>query len=171
MKKIVLIVFIIVTGLLNEYCAMENNIENKGTLSHRTAYFILTVGFADPLALGLGYQLNNNWAIGIKWDGYWLYGGSFVPNSGGGLGIKLSKRTKINYINNLNLELLPFLFSSTDKSRILFKGFTVELNIGNEQIRSSGIYFIWSVGAVASFARHTPPLYLPNLKIGFNVNL
>lgn len=144
-------------------------VDNADTNS-RIAFFYFTTGIAEPIAIGFGYQLNEDWAIALKWSGYWLSGGTFVPESGGGYGLKLSRRTHIKYINNLNFEMTPFLNASNDESKVFFKGFAFDLNIGNEQIKNCGIYFIWSVGLTASYARHTPPLFLPNIKIGFNIN-
>ena len=127
----------------------------------------------DIMGVGLGWQINSNFAIGLKWTGYWLSGGTFVPNSGTGIGIKISEKITFGIFNNINYETTFFYRYSDqkpEKSKVLIKGFAVDINIGDENINDNGFNFIWLVGVVVSSAQGSKPLLLPNLKIGFNIN-
>ncbi len=140
--------------------------------NNRSTYFYLTIGIAEPLAIGYGYQINNDLAVALKWSGYWLSGGgTYIPHSGTGFGLKISKNTGVKYLNNLNGEISLFYRAANDKSKTLIKGFAFDINIGNEKLTKNSINFIWSIGISIASSRDSSPLYLPQLKIGFNINL
>jgi hypothetical protein len=161
----------------------DNTTENRDTSSNRkiahpdtslrSNYCYMTFGLMDILGFGFGHQINSTYAIGIKWTGYWLSGGSFVPNSGAGVGIRLSQYTGWRILNNINYEMTLFYNASTqtaDDSKVIIKGGAIDINIGNEKNFDNGINFICSIGIIGSFALGAPPLVLPNIKIGFNIN-
>jgi len=59
---------------------------------------------------------------------------------------------------------------TSDNSGAIIKGGSIDINIGNEKNFDNGINFICSIGVVYSFALGAPPLVLPNIKLGFNIN-
>ncbi len=157
----------------DKYDSLINKIVEKPDTNLRTAYFYMSLGFADITALCFGYQINPDIAIGFKWAGYWLSGGTFVPNSGTGFGLKISQNIKSNIFNNINYELTLFYRSSDqipEKSKIIVKGGAIDVNIGNENIKNNGFNFIWLIGVVGNLAQGSRLLIIPNLKIGFNIN-
>ena len=120
----------------------SNPIEENLKTGYRNGYFYLTIGLIEPIGLGFGYQMNSNWALGLKLAGYWLAGGMFLPNSGTGIGIRISQRTGWKILNNVNYEY-TFFYEASDHShysKTLIKGGAFDINIGNEQI-NKGINF------------------------------
>jgi len=148
------------------------NISEVVDTNYRTIYFHITLGIAEPLGVGCGYQLNKNWGVALKWGAYWLSGGVYAPNGSAGFGIKLSRSLNYLFINNINCEVTLFneLFSGVSKTMNI-EGYAFEINVGNENIIEGSVNFIWLIGLSVSSGKHSPPLYLPQLKIGFNINL
>jgi len=141
----------------------------------RNGYFYLTIGLLDILGFGVGYQINKNYSVGIKWSDYWLSdvggGGLFpFPDNGGGFGIRLSRNLNYKVFNNLNFEVLLFYTVSHRSYKQFIKGASFDINIGDENNINNGFNFIWSVGCVVNGAKGAPPLFMPNFKIGFNIN-
>lgn len=143
----------------------------------RDGYGYLTIGIADLFGLGLGYQLDDVYSLGIKWGIYWTSskggrpeGGPAVPNGGAGFGIRFSRSLNNNIFNNINFETTFFHTISENNFSDFIKGGAIDVNIGNENHLQNGQNFIWSLGLVSSFANGVSPLFLPNLKIGININ-
>lgn len=129
----------------------------------RSYYGYATIGVIEPLGLGVGYQIDNNWAVGIKLGQYWLSGGTYIPNGGGGVGLRVSERIKLWVANNVNYEITSLLAHSK------LTGVAVDVNLGRESIEK-GVNFIWSLGITGTSAEGSSLLILPNLKIGLVVN-
>jgi hypothetical protein len=137
----------------------------------RSNYIFMTIGAIEPIALGFGFQINKDLALGIKFCGYFLSGGTYALNSGLGVGLRISKHIQFGFINIINSEITMLNRTSDSRSSGLFiRGAVFDINIGNENILSNGLHFIWSAGVVGSFAYRITPLFSPNLKIGFNIN-
>ncbi|MCL5028924.1 MAG: hypothetical protein M1480_07880 [Bacteroidetes bacterium] len=152
--------------------SVSNKTIERPDTNIRANYIYMTLGIIEPIALGFGFQINSDWSLGIKLCGYFLYYGTYTLNSGLGIGIRISKKIKWGFINNINSELTMLnRISDSRSSEIFIKGASLDINIGNENISSKGLHFIWSVGVVGSFANRIPPLFSPNLKIGFNINI
>jgi len=147
------------------------NISEVVDTNYRTIYFHITIGIAEPLGVGCGYQLNENWGVALKWGAYWLSGGVYAPKTNAGFGIKLSRSLDYLFINNINCEVTLFneLFSGVSKTMTI-EGYALDINVGNEKIIKDSGNFIWAIGLSVSSGKHSPPLYLPQLKIGFNIN-
>ncbi|HEY9165491.1 MAG TPA: hypothetical protein VIS48_04965 [Candidatus Kryptonia bacterium] len=132
----------------------------------RGPYFHLTVGLAELFGLGIGYQVSDRWAVGVKYGGYWI-GGGYFPSADGGFGIRVSQNTGWSTLNCISYEVVLFPNRITHR---MTGGFAGEINIGHENIVDPGFHFIWSMGIAASFSANAP-LVLPNLKAGVNFNL
>ncbi len=131
----------------------------------------MTVGVIEPFALGVGFQVNPEWAVGVKWGVYWLSGRSYItPPPGVGVGTRISQRIGTTAINNINYELAAFYVAGNQYSgsKALIRGGVLDINIGHESYEK-GMNFIWSLGVTATTAEGSPLLILPNLKIGINV--
>lgn len=148
-----------------------DTLNEESNTNLRAGYFYMTFGLADLLGIGFGYQIDNYFAIGLKAGGYWVGGGTLFPTAAGGVGIKVSRTLDFKVFNNLNFETIFYLGvpNYSDKNPFI-KGSAYEINIGYENKTNKGLNFFWSVGAAASFAKDSPSLYMPNLKIGFNFN-
>jgi hypothetical protein len=136
----------------------------------RGVYIESVWGLAAVSLVGVGYQLDDDWAFGLKYFASWQSDWQTAR----GIGVRISRRTHINYINNVNLEFTPFFestFAKHDHISTLFKGYGLVLTVGNEKIKSPGIYFTWQFGAMASFALHHRTLIVPAINIGLNINL
>jgi hypothetical protein len=135
--------------------------------NNRNGYAYLTIGLAEVLGFGFGYQINNDYAIGIKYGGCWIAKGF---RYGAGFGLKLSRYLSSKFFNNINLELTTYTSSSVQFTESnLIKGASIDFNIGNES-KLNAINFIWSVGFITSVAKGAQPLFVPSLKTGFNIN-
>lgn len=159
------------TAKLNQNINFEYSIYSNT----RNGYFFITIGLLDIFGFGFGYQINKNYAVGIKWSDYWLSDmgdeGLFpFPDNGGGFGVRISRTMNYQIINNLNFEVLLFYTVSHRSYKQFIKGAAFDINIGDESKMKNGFNFIWSVGFVVSCAKGVPTLYMPNLKIGFNIN-
>ncbi len=166
---------LILKSVNNDSCKLDSvtnkTIERPDT-NIRANYIYMTLGIIEPIALGFGFQINSDWSLGIKLCGYFLSYGTYALNSGLGIGIRISKKIKWGFINNINSELTMLnRISDSRSSEIFIKGAALDINIGNENISSKTLHFIWSVGVVGSFANRIPPLFSPSLKIGFNINI
>lgn len=143
----------------------------------RKGYFLISIGLADLIGIGLGYQISRNYSIGIKWGSYWIArkgrieGAPFLPDAGGGFALRLSRTLDFKLLNNINSELMLF-YTITSKHTLepFVKGLALDINIGHENKISRGINFFWAIGFVVSSAEDVQPLYMPNLKIGINFN-
>ena len=188
MKKIKLAVFVLI-ALAGTISAQQPTSRGGDTLSprdsaplgstgtlesnSRSCYTYLSIGVIEPLALGVGFQVNPEWAMGVKWGVYWLSGRSYItPPPGVGVGTRISQRIGTTAINNINYELAAFYVAGNQYSgsKALIRGGSLDINIGHESYER-GMNFIWSLGVTATTAEGSPLLVLPNLKIGFNVNL
>jgi hypothetical protein len=155
-------------SLAHDVKILDRDDQDTITTSIRDVYFYSTIGIAELIGIGFGLQLNKDYALGIKFGGSWISGGF---GYGGGLGLRLGRTLPHKIFNNINLELTPFVGSSVQNTnKYLIKGAAIEFNIGNED-KLSRINFIWSLGAILSIAKGTSPLFMPSLKIGFNINL
>ncbi len=62
-------------------------VDNADTNS-RIAFFYFTTGIAEPIAIGFGYQLNEDGQLHLSGVGIGCPVVTFVPESGGGYGLK-----------------------------------------------------------------------------------
>ncbi len=159
------------TLLFDRADTVSNKTIEKPNNYVRSNYIFMTIGAIEPIALGFGFQINKDLALGIKFCGYFLSGGTYALNSGLGVGLRISKHIQFGFINIINSEITMLNRTSDSRSSGLFiRGAVFDINIGNENILSNGLHFIWSAGVVGSFAYRITPLFSPNLKIGFNIN-
>lgn len=154
-------------GIHSEKYTYINNDDESSQRNHRNGYAYLSVGLAEVVSLGVGLQINEDYAIGIKYGGCWIAKGF---RYGAGFGLKLSRYLSSKFFNNINLELTTYTSSSVQFTESnLIKGAAIDFNIGNES-KLNAINFIWSVGFISSVAKGAQPLFMPSLKIGFNIN-
>jgi len=144
---------------------------------NRNGYAYLTIGIADLFGIGIGYQIDEDYAIGLKWGSYWISsegghpdGGIAVPSGGVGFGIRVSRSINNKIINSLNFETTLFHSLSYHNRKNFIKGAAFDLNFGNQSKLKNGLNFMWSVGITTSIAKEIPTLFMPNLKIGFTFN-
>lgn len=144
-----------------------NNDNESAEWNHKNGYAYLSVGLTELVSFGVGLQINADYAIGIKYGGCWISKGF---RYGAGPGLKFSRSLSSRFFNNINLEITTYTSSSVQFTESnLIKGAAIDLNIGNES-KLNAINFIWSVGFITSVAKGAQPLFVPSLKIGFNVN-
>lgn len=157
----------LILGIHSEkYTYIDNDYESSQR-NYRNGYAYLSFGLAEVVSLGVGLQINEDYAIGIKYGGCWIAKGF---RYGAGFGLKLSRYLSLKYFNNINLELTTYTSSSVQFTESnLIKGAAFDFNIGNES-KLNAINFIWSVGFITSVANGARPLFVPSLKIGFNIN-
>ncbi len=154
-------------GIHSEKYTYINNDDESSQRNHRNGYAYLSFGLAEVVSLGVGLQINEDYAIGIKYGGCWI---AKRFRYGAGFGLKLSRYLSSKFFNNINLELTTYTSSSVQFTESnLIKGAAIDFNIGNES-KINAINFIWSVGFITSFAKGAQPLFVPSLKIGFNIN-
>ncbi|KAB2853158.1 MAG: hypothetical protein F9K42_00750 [Ignavibacterium sp.] len=135
--------------------------------NNRNGYTYIAIGLAEIVSVGVGLQINEDYALGIKYGGCWIAKGF---RYGAGFGLKLSRSLSSKYFNNINLELTTYTSSSVQFTEsFLIKGAAIDFNIGNES-KFNAINFIWSVGFITSIAKVAQPLFVPSMKIGFNIN-
>lgn len=161
-------IFLIII-LLNapKLSAADNQITEKPDSLKRNNYVFVTVGLIEPLGFGVGMQIDEKTAIGIKFSGYWL---SHLEG-GNGIGIKLTRATGINFIKMINVEVTPHTDRKHHDNRPFVHGASVELNVGYDNFNKKFFNVIWSIGAVGSFGRGVPPLFAPNIKLGVCLNI
>lgn len=147
--------------------AVDNNITVEKDSLQRKNYIFVTVGLIEPLGFGMGIQIDESTAIGIKYSGYWL--SHF--EAGNGLGIKLTHSTGIKFIKMINFEVTPHIDRNHHDNRPFIHGASVELNVGYDNFNKKVFNVVWSIGAVGSFGRGVPPLFAPNLKLGICINI
>ncbi|MCL4512125.1 MAG: hypothetical protein M1470_13880 [Bacteroidetes bacterium] len=130
----------------------------------------MTIGVIEPLAFGAGLQIDSVWAIGIKYCGYWTSGGTYLPNSGTGVGVRISEKIRFMIFDNINYEMTAFHPYPDQDSKALINGGAIDINMGRESNLKDGFNVIWSLGVTATTGEGSALLVLPNLKLGFDVN-
>lgn len=152
--------------------SFENNTEIDNDL--RSIFLFSSIGFVDVISIGMGKQLNKNFSLSLKGTAAWVGSGYYTPNSGGGIGLKLSYHEKLLFLNTVSIEFTPFFqlnYYRPDKPiSSPFKGYYFDINIGKEKVDESGFNFFWAIGFCVSAAKYEPLLYGPSLKIGLNFN-
>jgi hypothetical protein len=143
-------------------------------LDTRTVSVYAGLGFLELIALGVQYQINDEFALGVKTD-VALVAGHDLPQGGMGGGLKgsyfFSRAGEGTFlsINVLNIEasVLP----SVDLERR--DAISLEATIGHDSIEGRGIGFLWLIGiSRGGFpGEGDRPLIFPAVKIGFHVDL
>jgi hypothetical protein len=137
------------------------------------AVYLVPLGFLEGVALGIQYQLDDQFAVGIKLCSAFLGGKGFIlPPSGVGGGVKVSyyfhetgHRRFLN-ANVVNFEA-SYLKPLIDKNqRRTYHASEIELTIGHDGIQGVGFGFLWAFGVAFSSATSLPPLVFPALKLG-----
>jgi len=140
-------------------------------VSARREFFLYTgIGFLEFMVLGVGYQINDDWAIAIKSNGVFLSRWYIGPNGETGVGIRISRFLLGSlFFNAIHIEpsYLTPLYGEKSGRR---KGFSFQLTIGGENVDKNKIHALWSLGGVVSSATGLPPLFMLSAKIGLNWN-
>lgn len=134
--------------------------------TYRNGNIYFTIGILEIVGIGIGYQLNDKTAIGIKYGGYWL--SHF--NGGAGPGIKVTQYTGLFIIPMINVELILHTGRSDYIKKPLIHGFSLDVNAGYDNFKNRFFNVIWSLGVAGSFGKGSPPIIGPNLKIGLGFN-
>jgi hypothetical protein len=137
------------------------------------AVYLVPIGFLEGGALGFQYQIDNQFAVGLKLCSAFLGGRSYIfPPAGIGGGVKLSyyfdktghrRFLKANAINFEASYLYPKISKSPGRA---YHASEVELTIGHDGIEGTGLGFLWAVGLSFSTSTSLPPLFFPALKLG-----
>jgi hypothetical protein len=140
--------------------------QNKRTISIYTG-----IGFLELIVLGVQYQINDEFALGVKADAG-LVGGHDRPGGGFGGGFKgsyfFSPNGKGTFLstNVLNVEV-SYLATGEGGATSL------EATIGHDSIEGRGIGFLWLIGSCRGGfpGEKNRPLIFPAVKFGFHVDL
>ncbi|MFA3782039.1 hypothetical protein ABRY23_03125 [Melioribacteraceae bacterium 4301-Me] len=182
MKKCFLIVIIILTMTLNDLHSQqayrlekfyaENYLLTDKKDSVRKIFIYSNTGILEFLSFGVGYQVSQDFAISLKYSNTFIGSGFIFPNTGSGIGIKLSYYTPFSIFNCINAEYVSYLIlSTTKKVNSVTKGNFFEANIGKEIVKKEGLRVFWSLGLAISNAKMTTVVFAPSIKIGINYNL
>ncbi|MDP2884775.1 MAG: hypothetical protein Q8P51_07130 [Ignavibacteria bacterium] len=137
----------------------------------RTVSIYGGLGFLELIALGVQYQINDEFALGVKAD-IALVAGHDLPQGGFGGGFKGSyffdrsgKGTFLS-MNVLNIEA-SYLATSGGGAT------SMEATVGHDSIEGRGIGFLWLIGiSRGGFpGERNRALVFPALKIGFHLDL
>jgi hypothetical protein len=140
-------------------------------LETRTVSIYTGLGYPEIIALGVQYQINDDFALGMKADivGFGKGGRDEIP-VGSGVGIKgsyfFSRTGEGTFLstNVVNIEG-SYLFGFFEEGR------SAEFTIGHDSIEGRGIGVLWSIGiALGAPAGHPLVIFLA-AKIGFHVDL
>jgi len=147
-------------------------VSDSNTPAIRTYFFYTGIGFLEFLVLGFGRQINDDWAVSIKFNEVFLSGGFIGPNAAYGVGIRFSYflRQDFSLFNAIHIEP-TYLADFFGPHRGKREGLSFQIAIGDEEKQKRGISLSWSLGGVVSSATGSPPLYFPSAKIGLNWNL
>ena len=129
------------------------------------------VGFLELIALGVQYQIDDEFGLGVKGD-IALVAGHDLPYGGAGGGVKgsyfFSRNGEGSFLstNVLNAEA-SYVSTSYGGAASL------EVTIGHDRIDGRGLGFLWLIGiSRGGFpGERDRPLFFPTVKIGFHVNL
>ena len=171
------IILIIDSNLLGQNKYFENadsNITEVGYEQPRDIFFLFSLGLIDPLTVGVGMQFDR-FSVSSILKAAWVGNGYYVPNSGGGVGIRVGYHRKILFFNMLSFEFVPFLeleyYRPNKPIKSFPKGYYLAVNIGKEEVSVSGFNFFWAVGFAISSAKYESLLYGPTIKVGYNFNI
>ncbi len=178
--------------LFNKYFSTEatygNQIKNYIKISDQKATFEIDnlrklyiysgLGLLEFFQFGIGYQINKDFSISMKYAATWLsYGGSYInPGIGSGFGIAISYYKNLWLFNKISSDYiyytsLPIIIYDA-KNYIRPKGSYYEITIGNEKIESkTGLQIFWFVGIGISYPHRSEILILPSIKIGVSQSL
>ncbi len=149
--------------------------DSGSTIRASTIY--LASGSSEILALGYQRQVGDHFALGIKGDLLVLGGPGFLlPNSGFGGGFKATYYfhptgyDSFLGLNAVNLEG-SYVHPSIDKhpNRDYHAG-GLELTVGHDAIKRTGMGLIWALGLAWSSSTDLPDLWLPAIKVGVHVD-
>ncbi|MFH0991280.1 MAG: hypothetical protein V1799_14835 [bacterium] len=137
----------------------------------RTVSIYTGLGFFELLAFGVQYQINDEFAFGVK-AGVALVAGHDLPQGGAGGGFKGSyffDRTGKGTLLSLNVLNIEESFLATGKGGAT----SLEVTIGHDSIEGRGIGFLWLVGiSRGGFSGEKDrQLIFPVLKIGLHLDL
>lgn len=170
------------TGLTKEYLGGDNHTQSHhpdSTYMRSVSLFLVLppFSFLESMALGIQYQLDDRFALGLKASVAYLHGRGheeFFPPGGVGGGIKVSyyfqKTGQPRFLNvnviNFEASYLSPVIEKTPGRR--YHGSEIELTLGHDGLEGRGFGFLWALGAAASFATSLPPLFFPALKLGIH---
>lgn len=146
-------------------------------IENREFYSYATIGIIEYYALGIGYQIDENFSVGIKYQSILVEtsgGGSatgFVMAGATGIGITVSRYFSGNLFNSIKLSFTP-LFSSSEfkRSDELFKGSSFECTFNNEKLLSSIFKFYYELGVGVVNVQEKNTLIAPSIKFGMIYN-
>ncbi len=150
------------------------NREDEKEIVRPSYYSTINIGWMELYSLSIGKYLNNNITVAVKFSMFGVAGGgAFGPNASGGYGLG------INYFYK---KLLIFQYLSADYlilDKGGYKGYGVEVVVGNCTNRESGFGFVYEFGFGYSnvIAEFSIPQYQrikllgPIIKFGLNYNL
>ncbi len=149
--------------------------------STRNVFVYTGIGLFEWFSLGIGYQINPEFAVSIKHANIWVsgHGGNYLfPPYASGIGLEIKYFRDLWIFNNVSFSYLYYLYVPNiyDLSYgIRPKGNYYEINFGNEKIKKGvegKLQVFWSVGLGKSFSKNYDKiLILPSIKIGINYNL
>lgn len=141
----------------------------------RSFFINSSLGILEFISLGIGYQASEKVAISIKASDTFITGSSLVfPNTGTGLGFKVSYSTEFLFFNSISAEYIAYLSLTYDQTIMpsgTIKGNYFDLNIGRENIYAKGLNVFWAIGICASAVKTQETLFSPSIKIGLNYNI
>ncbi len=149
---------------------LTNNLELDE--NYRGIFLFASVGIIEVASIGFGYQFNEKFSFSLKGAATFIGSAAMgFPNSGRGIGMKLSYQTPFLFFNNTNVEFIQYLATSFDDHiSSISKGHYIDINIGREPTDKAGFNFFWAIGFCISAAKEANILYAPSLKIGYNFN-
>jgi hypothetical protein len=142
-----------------------------GDLPRRTVSIYAGLGFLELAVLGVQYQIDDAFSVGVK-AGPALIGGHDRPGGGFGGGLKGSyflSRTGEEAFLSINVLNVEAAYLSASGGGAL----SLEATIGHDAMEGRGIGFLWLIGVGrGGFPEERDrALIFPAVKIGFHVNL
>ena len=164
---ILLAVFLVFASVGRAQTEQQVSVQKLDT---RTVSIYAGLGGPEFIALGVQYQNNSKFALGVKLDVVLIKGGGDIPLLGAGGGMKgscfFSRAGEGTFlsINVVNIEASYLAVLDGD-------GTLVESTIGHDSIEGQGIGILWSIGtALRAYEGGRPSISLA-AKIGLHVDL
>lgn len=170
MKKIMICFFAM--SLCNWFLYAKNFEQQKDSVNIRNIYFKAGIGYPNLGSIGCGFQIDNNWSIGVNLNLYnnknrdpGIYFGTLT------YGLKTSRffnKPILHYLNNCSLEI--GYYDYRDGNNRYRQQSSFELTVGNENKNDNRISIGYQFGVALITTSYSAPSFTPSIKILLTIN-